>query len=161
MNNFLQQITNVCFELANQVVQRDPHHGKYTACCLQYCGDMVSNDVIAATANIKTKCSIQFEDWCPTGSKVYINYQSPTVVPGGHSAKVQQAVCMLSNTTATAEDWAHLDHKFELMYTKRGEGMKEGKFSEAYEDMTILGKEYEEVGVDSVKGEGEEEGEKY
>jgi len=41
------------------------------------------------------------------------------VVPGGDLAKVQRAVCMLSNTTAIAEAWARLDHKFDLMYAKR------------------------------------------
>ncbi|KAL7848162.1 hypothetical protein AOLI_G00228800 [Acnodon oligacanthus] len=44
--------------------------------------------------------SRQFVDWCPTGFKVGINYQPPTVVSWGDLAKVQRAVCMLSNTTA-------------------------------------------------------------
>ena len=76
------EITNACFDPANQMVKCDPRHGKYMACCMLYRGDVVPKDVNAAIATIKTKRSIQFVDWCPTGFKVGINYQAPTVVPG-------------------------------------------------------------------------------
>jgi tubulin alpha len=58
---------------------------------LLYRGDVVPKDVNAAIASIKAKRSVQFVDWCPTGFKVGINYQPPSVVPGGDLAKVQRA----------------------------------------------------------------------
>ena len=64
------EITNACFEPSNQMVKCDPRHGKYMACCLLYRGDVVPKDVNAAIATIKTKRTIQFVDWCPTGFKV-------------------------------------------------------------------------------------------
>ena len=96
----VQEITSACFEPQNQMVKCDPRSGKYMACCMLYRGDVVPKegyidiyhyqsyrytvskeyyypwqDVNAAIAQIKTKRTIQFVDWCPTGFKVGINYQ--------------------------------------------------------------------------------------
>lgn len=165
---FVVEIINVCFELVNQMVKCDFCYGKYMVCCLLYCGDVVFKDVNVVIVIIKIKCSIQFVDWCFIGFKVGINYQFFIVVFGGDLVKVQRVVCMLSNIIVIVEVWVCLDYKFDLMYVKCvfvywyvGEGMEEGEFFEVCEDMVVLEKDYEEVGVDFVEGEGEEEGEEY
>ena len=128
-----KDITLEAFEPSNMMAKCDPRHGKYMACSLMYRGDVVPKDVNQAIQVIKTKKTIQFVDWCPTGFKVGLNYQPPTCVPGGDMAKTMRACCMISNSTAIAEVFARLDHKFDMMYAKRafvhwyvGEGMEEG-----------------------------------
>nr|XP_023022659.1 tubulin alpha-1 chain-like [Leptinotarsa decemlineata] len=146
------QLTNACFEPANQMVKCDPRKGKYMSCCLLYRGDVAPTDVNNAIMNIKSKRSIQFVDWCPTGFKVGINYMPPVAVPGGDLARVTRAVTMLSNSTAIREAWERLLQKFSLLYSKRsfvhhyvGEGMEEGEFQDAKEDLQALILDYKEV----------------
>jgi tubulin alpha len=122
-------------------------------------GDIVPKDINNAIAHIKDKKMATFVDWSPTGFKVGINYQPPTVVPNGDLAKTSRAVCMISNTTAIREAWIRLNSKFSLMFEKRAfvhwyvsEGMEDREMAEARYDISNLEKDYEELGREDSNG---------
>ena len=53
------------------MVKCDPRKGAYMSCCLLYRGDVNPNDVNKSISTLKSKPTIRFVNWSPTGFKVF------------------------------------------------------------------------------------------
>ncbi len=60
--------------IASMLAKCDTTKGKYMACCLMYRGDVVPNEVTTAVGIMKTKKTIQFVDWSPTGNLITTSF---------------------------------------------------------------------------------------
>lgn len=150
------------FEGASRLIKCDPRGCKELACRLIYRGDVQPSEVVAPVAIMARHLS--FVDWAPAGLQSVISPRPPVAVPGGDLARVSRACCLLSNSSAVLQAFSHVTRRFDAMYTKRAfvcyyvaDGMEEGEFSEARENLAALEKDYETCIAETEAGHDEEE----
>merc|ERR1712026_56561 len=164
-----RRITDDCLQAQNFLVKYpdfDVVEDKYMAISLNYRGSVMSQESNGTVQWVKQQGKVSFVEWCPTGFKIGLNNIPPCLVEGDDMAEAERNAVMIGNNIAVNRVFSErLSKKYDMMYSQRayvhwyvGEGMEEGEFSEAREDLGFLEKDYLDVITEQASDEeGEEE----
>lgn len=151
-------MTRDLFRPQYQLIACDSTESVYMSCCMQYRGQVNPQEINKTLLAMKNQKQIKFVDWCPTGFKLGINCQPPSFVTGSVLAPSNKSVSMLTNGNAIQFVLRDLQLKFDVLFSKRsfvhwfvGEGMEEGEFNEARDQVYEIISDYIEISTIAIK----------
>jgi len=153
-------LTTECFNSNNFFVYDnyfDTEEDKYLAISLNYRGNIRSKVANEAIDWVKKNNKVRLVDFVPTGFKLGFNDRACTVVENDIMAYTDINATMIGNNVSIRRVFERSLKKTSMMYSQRayvhwyvGEGMEEGEFDEAKEDLEYLNADY----LDAVSPDG-------